>query len=232
MKVIIPCWIINEKLIELTRNTVESLGKDVELILIDNGSPMGGGMLRELANVYIRNKENLGYARAVNQGLKLCDKSETVAVVNNDTRISEGWQNVANEILENPLVMSVHFKMIPYEEPFKLGDKVWITGKERWCTNSFFVMRNCGLFDEGFLNSYEDWDIHARMYTKGFKTAYTNKAAYQHLDSFTQQFRPDRNENDKKNKEHFIEKYNEEPEAMWNRLFPDQMNQDYRGGFE
>ncbi len=226
-----PCWLVSEELIQLTKNAIESLG-DGELIIIDNGSPMGGGMLREAADIYIRNKENLGYAKAVNQGLKLCDKSETVAIVNNDTRVSEGWQKVAIDILEDPLVMSVHFKMIPYDEPFNLGDKVWITGKERWCTNSFFVMRNCGLFDENFLNSYDDWDLHARMYIKGFRTAYTNKAAYQHMYSSTQALIPDRNENDIKNKKYFIKKYEEEPEVMWQKLFPDQMSQDYRKGFE
>jgi len=231
MKAIIPCWLINEDLINLTKSAVNSLG-EVELIVIDNGSPMGGGLLRELADVYIRNKENKGYAIAVNQGLKLCEKSETVAVVNNDTRVSEGWEKVATEILEDPLVMSVHFKMIPYDEPFNLGDKVWITGKERWCTNSFFVMRNSGLFDENLLNSYDDWDQHFRMYQKGFKTAYTNKAAYQHMDSFTQQFNPDRVEINKKNLEYFIKKHGDTPENLWQKMFPEQMSQDYRKGFE
>ena len=231
MKTIIPCWLITEQLKELTQNTVNSLG-ETELIIVDNGSPLGGGYLREIADVYIRNKENLGYAKAVNEGLRLCDQGELVAVANNDIRVSEGWQKIAEEIMQDPLVMSVHFKMIPYNEPFSLGDKVWITGKERWCTNSFFVMRNCGLFDENFLNSYDDWDLHYRMYQKGFKTAYTNKASYQHMDSFTQQFVPDRNENDIKNKEYFVKKHGDLPEKLWEKMFPLQMSEDYRGGFE
>lgn len=231
MKVIMPVWLINEDLVQLTKNAVGSLGK-VELIIIDNASSMGGGLLREMADVYIRNKENLGYAKAVNQGLKLCEHAESVAIANNDIRVSPNWQEVSEEILKDPLVMSVHFKMVPYYAHYLTGDKTWITGKERWCTNSFFVMRNSGLFDENFFNSYDDWDLHARMYAKGFRTAYTNKAAYQHMDSSTQQFIPDRTENDKKNREYFIKKYGEEPEAMWARLFPDQMSQDYREGFE
>ena len=231
MKVIMPCWLINEDLVNLTRSAVDSLGK-CELIIIDNGSPMGGGMLRDMADVYIRNKENLGYAKAVNQGLKLCGKSESVAIANNDIRVSKGWEDIATEILEDPLVMSVHFRMTPYDEPFNPGDKVWITGKERWCTGSFFVMRNSGLYDENFLNSYDDWDMHLRMYRKGFKTAYTNKAVYQHRDSSTQQFIPDRNANDTGNREYFILKHGGEPEKIWQEMFPEQMNQNWREGFE
>lgn len=231
MRVIIPCWLINENLVELTRNAINSLETE-ELIIIDNGSPVAGGLLRESASIYVRNKENLGYAKAVNQGLKLCDKGEILAVSNNDVRVSEGWEQVAKEIMKDEKIASLHFKMIPYDEPFKLGDKIWISGKERWCTNSFFVMRNSGLFDENFLNSYDDWDLHYRMYQKGFKTAYTNKVAYQHMDSFTQQFIPERKDIDVKNREYFIKKHGDEPEKLWKEMFPEQMSQDYRGGFE
>lgn len=231
MRVIMPCWLINEDLITLTKSAVESLG-EVKLIIIDNGSPIGGGFLREKADIYIRNQTNKGYAIAVNEGLNLVQRTKPVAIANNDIRVSEGWQKVAEEILEDPLVMSVHFKMIPYDEPFNLGNKVWITGKERWCTGSFFVMRNCGLFDENFLNSLDDWDIHLRMYKKGFKTAYTNKAAYQHHDSFTQKLIPQRTENNAKNLEYFVYKHGDTPENIWLKMFPDQMSQNWREGFE
>lgn len=225
---------INEQLIELTRDAVASIRatSDSEIIIIDNGSPMGGGMLRELADLYILNKTNLGYARAVNQGLKLCDRDELVCVSNNDIRVAPNWQEIAIDIMKDPKVATVHYRMIPYDQPFNAGDKVWITGKERWCTGSFFVIRNRWLFDENFLNSYDDWDMHKRMYDEGFKTAYTNKSEYQHMDSFTQQFRPDRNDNDVQNKEYFIKKHKGIPEELWMKMFPEQMIQDYRGGFE
>lgn len=226
-----PCFILNEDLKVLTQSAIDSLG-DVDLIIIDNASPVGGGYLREVAHTYIRNQNNKGYAVAVNQGLKLCDKSEAVAVINNDIKISKGWQEVATEILEDPLVMSVHFKMIPYNQPFNLGNKTWITGKERWCTNSFFVMRNCGLFDENFLNSYDDWDIHLMMYQAGFKTAYTNKASYQHIDSSTVKLLSEREERNTKNRDYFIKKHGDTPENIWLKMFPDQMNLPYREGFE
>lgn len=224
-----PVWSLDQRFINLTENAVNSLGK--EITIIDNGSTFGAGQLREWADPYVRNRENRGYAIAVNQGLKL-SKDKIVAIANNDIRVSEGWEDIALDILRDPLVMSVHFKMIAYDELFNLGDKVWITGKERWCTNSFFVMRNNELFDENFLNTYDDWDLHLRMYQNGFKTAYTNKASYQHMDSFTQQFTSDRESINSKNRDYFIKKYGDNPENIWLKMFPEQMNQDYRKGFE
>ena len=231
MKVIMPVYNVDERFINLTDLAMLSL-RPCDLTIVDNASTIGGGQLREWADTYVRNKTNLGYARAVNQGLKLCDKGELMAVANNDIRVSPGWDEVAKEILEDPLVVSVHFTMIPYEQPFNLGDKVWTTGKERWCTGSFFVMRNWELYDENFLNSYDDWDMHLRMYKAGLRTAYTNRAQYQHMNSFTQVIIPDRERVDGNNRNYFIMKHGDTPENIWTKLFPDQMAQDYQGGFE
>jgi GT2 family glycosyltransferase len=215
----------------MTENAIESIRPE-HLIIIDNASPVGGGQLREWADTYVRNKENLGYAKAVNQGLKLSPTAELIAICNNDIRVSPDWEPIAKEIMKDLSIMSLHFTMLPYDQPFNLGDKIWKTGKERWCTGSFFVMRNSGLFDENFVNSYDDWDIHYRMYQKGFKTAYTNKVQYQHMNSFTQIMIPQREEQDKKNREYFIQKHGDTPENLWMKMFPDQMDQDYQGGFE
>ena len=103
MDVIMPVFILDHETLQLTEAAIESLG-DVNLILIDNGSLFGGGKLREWADVYIRNRENLGYAKAVNQGLKLADMM--VAVANNDIIVSPNWKEVAYEALREPGVRS------------------------------------------------------------------------------------------------------------------------------
>ena len=227
IKVIMPCWIINEELLTLTQSAVESLG-DVELIIIDNGSPMGGGYLRSVASTYIRNKENLGYARAVNQGLKLCNKGELVCVSNNDIRVSDKWQEIAKEIMKDEKVGSVHFRMIGYNEPFTKGENNWIGGKERWCTSSFFVVRNVQLYDENYFNSYDDWDWWLKLRQKGYLQAYTNIAQYQHKDSFTQQFIPQRGANDTRNREYFKSKHGDYPEVLFEKEFPGELQKKWK----
>ena len=98
LSVIMPCFILNEEILVLTQNAIDSLG-DVHLIIIDNASPAGGGLLRDRADLYIRNKSNLGYAIAVNEGIKL-SKNEFIAIANNDIRVSKNWQEVTQEIIK------------------------------------------------------------------------------------------------------------------------------------
>jgi GT2 family glycosyltransferase len=230
IKVIMPCYNINESLVDLTRDAIYSLKPD-HLTIIDNNSSFGAGFMREVADVYIKNKTNLGYAKAVNQGLNIHRFGELMAVANNDIVVSSNWKEVTEEIMKDKNIVSLHFKMVPYNGFLTVGDDVWVTGKERWCTGSFFVMRNYFRFDERFLNSYDDWDIHLRMYQKGYHTAYTNKAVYKHLDSATQVLIPGREEQDRKNRDYFFKKHGDTPENIWMKMFPDQMKQDYRLGF-
>jgi GT2 family glycosyltransferase len=223
VNVIMPVWAIDEDTVKLTELAVESLrSAPIKLIIIDNGSTIGGGLMRHWADVYIRNKENLGYARAVNQGLMLC-RNKTVAIANNDIRVSPNWWEVAQEALELYNVRSVHFRMIPYEQFFNPGNETWATGKERWCSSSFFVVRTKQLYDEHFLNSLDDLDFWRRFRDEGRKTAYTNRAEYQHLDSWTQQKIGTRGENDAENLAYYIQKWGEHPDAWLERKYPEQM---------
>lgn len=220
-----PVYAMDETVINLTENAVNSL-RGFNLIIIDNGSPVGGGLLREWADVYIRNKTNLGYARAVNQGMKI--SGSIVAVANDDIRVSPDWWRVAGKIIEDDKIGSVHFRMIPYEQPFNPGNETWKTGKERWCTSSFFVVRNIQLYDENFLNSCEDWDFWYRMRAKGFTTAYTNKAEYQHMDSFTKLKMPDDIEQDRKNREYYISKWGKSQDEQFEEMFPGELAKSWK----
>ncbi len=200
--VIMPCYILNEELITLTQNAVTSLGDNINLIIIDNASPLGGGYLRSVSDIYIRNQTNLGFARAVNQGLRLT-KTKYIAIANDDIRISPNWQEVTKEVFKDNNTYSCHFRMTDYEIPFEYGHGVWYGGKERWCTSSFFVIKSYHpfLFDENYLNSYEDWDYWKRVRDEGFTQAYTNKAVYQHHHSYTQKLILQREENNKRSME-------------------------------
>ena len=173
MDVIIPAYMLDEAKRDYLRSACYTF-KGHRLIIIDNGSPMGGGEMRELADIYIRDKVNIEFAGAVNQGLKLA--GEIVCVANDDIRVPPQWEEVALDILKDSTVGSVHFRMIPYDQPFNPGNETWTTGKERWCTTSFFVMRNKQLFDENFKSGCEDWAYWYEFRELGYKTAYTNKA--------------------------------------------------------
>jgi GT2 family glycosyltransferase len=227
--VVMPVWSSDDQTIQVTRAAIDSIragAPDCRVILVDNGSTVGGGALREMADLYVRNKENLGYAKAVNQGLGLATKF--VAVANNDIRVSPNWWEVSKEIHKLSWVGSVHFRMIPYEQEFNLGSNTWLEGKERWCSSSFFVMKNYQRYDSGFFNSLDDWDFWRRYREDGYLTAYTNKAEYQHLDSYTQEKISSRSENDKKNREYYFKKWGEYPEEWLERTYPEQLKEPWR----
>ena len=227
-----PVYITMPETLMLTQMAIASLG-EVDLCIVDNGSIMGGGWLRSVANTYIRNKENLGYAKAVNQGLKL-SKNILIAVANNDIRVSSNWQKVAREVFITPQVYSCHFKMTDYDTPFTYGDKIAYTGKERWCTSSFFVINTEQVlfyYDENFLNSYDDWDYQRTVRLAKFITAYTDKASYQHQHSHTQQLISGREETNKRNSTYFQEKWGDTAENLFAKDFPDQMLINYWEGF-
>ena len=223
MRIIIPVWLKDADLVSLTENTINSLREnDVKITIIDNASPMGGGLMRELADEYVRNPTNLGYAKAVNQGLKL-HLSEVVAISNNDVRVPKQWLPVAEDILKDTNVCSVHFRMIPYDQPFNPGNDTWVGGKERWCSSSFFVVWAGRLYDEHFLNSYDDWDYWKTWRDAGFKQAYTNKAEYQHLDSSTVNRIEKHKVINKENKEYFKKKWGKYPEVDFAESYAEQL---------
>ena len=223
-----PVWLKDPDLVSLTENAVKSLREnDIQLTIIDNGSPLGGGALREWADLYIRNPVNLGYARAVNQGLQM-HFGDVVAIANNDIRVSPNWKEVAEEILKDKEVCSVHFRMIPYDQPFNPGQDTWVGGKERWCSSSFFVVRAEHFYDENLLNSYDDYEYWYRWRKSGYKQAYTNKSEYQHLDSSTVQRLPEHTEENKKNYEYYKEKHGEYPDIQFAKEFPDQLKEQWK----
>lgn len=235
MKVIMPVHVANEEILKLTQEAIASLKlvEDVPVIIIDNGSEMGGGYLRFVSHIYIRNKENLGFAKAVNQGLKVVD-DEYVAIVNNDIRVSPNWLQVANDVLLEPKTYSCHPRMTEYDIPFDYGTDTVYKGKERWCQGSFFVLRRLEpiFYDEEYLNSYDDWDFFQQIRSKGYKTAYTDKACFQHAHSTTQKLIPQREDNNFKNREYFKKKWGEYAEDLFNKDYFDQMKVPYAEGFK
>lgn len=239
LSIIIPCYIKNEELLQLTKNAIHSFREadlpDYELILIDDGSPMGSGYLREEADTYILHKKNCGFIKSVNDGLRIA-RGEYAVVANNDIRVAPNFFKVSEEILKSDFwIFSVHPRMLFYDDPIEYGEKTYVTGRERWCQSSFFVIKRvpCN-FPEHFKGTggaYEDWFFWAERRKLHNKTAYTTKTCFQHKDSSTTQTVGEQSKHHKENAELFKKEFGDYPEDYLAKLYPDQMAEDWRSFF-
>jgi len=219
--VVIPTY--NEKeLLEKSINSIlESKGDLVEeIIVVDNGSMDG---TRDLVQNYnskfkirlIRNSRNLGFARAVNQGIQAA-KKEHVVVMNNDLKLDNKWFEITNESIKRTgskdKVASWFGKVLNYD-----GKKIESTGLIYWLKGKAFnrgngkdndpdkyareeyifgpsasiavykksALMKVGLFDEDFFAYEEDVDLAIRLFNNGWKTRYLPGAISYHLGGAT-----------------------------------------------
>jgi len=190
--IIIPVW----DQLALTRRCLEAVRQKTRvpyrLILIDNGSgEETRKYLESLARgaawkgVLVRNEKNLGYIKAINQGLKI-STSPYVCLLNNDIVVTEGWLERMLEFArshpEAGLVNCLQNNDPGLRIPQDLEDFARSRVKDRgqWmeldhCTGGCLVIRReviqqIGYLDEAFGEGYwEDNDYSRRAQKAGFR---------------------------------------------------------------
>ena len=207
--------------VELTQQCLVHLeevtkGLTYEVIVIDNGSTDDtpvflaslGGDVR-----IIRNEENLGFAKACNQGAREA-KSRYLVFLNNDTIPKDGWlQALVDEVEANPDVAVVGSKLL-YPDgkiqhagvafsrtgftPYHIyggfpADHPAVNQRREYqavTAACMLIRRNCfegvGGFDEGFHNGFEDADLCLRIREKGGKIIYQPHSVLYHLEGQTE----------------------------------------------
>jgi glycosyltransferase involved in cell wall biosynthesis len=190
----------------LISNTPEDL---YEVILVDNASSDGTAEL--LASLegdvqVIRNPENMGFARACNQGAALA-RGQYVIVLNNDTLPQPGWlEALIAEADADPSVGLVGCKLL-YPDTGKVQHAGigWIDGLPDhpfrhadaqapevnqvrdldMVTGACMLIRRdvferVGGFDDGFLNGAEDIDLCLQVRRAGYRVRYTPESVLFH----------------------------------------------------
>jgi O-antigen biosynthesis protein len=205
----------------IIKNTI---GVEYELVLIDNGSDeetkkwlegfnnsccnsMTG--LERLRATLIRNDENLGFPKAVNQGIAAAG-GDTIVILNNDVIVSPDWlTNLLwhlgnnNVQLIGPCTNSISgpqqtfFKLYQDEKEF-YNVAIEFNSKKRgkmkkWHRLVAFclvfkseVVEKIGTFDEGFSpGNFEDDDFCIRAIYDGFKCGIAEDVLVHHFGSVT-----------------------------------------------
>ncbi|MBU4535828.1 MAG: glycosyltransferase family 2 protein [Euryarchaeota archaeon] len=159
----------------------------------------------------IENQENLGFAAAVNQGIK-ASNSEYIFLLNNDVQLeAETIYNLLKCIKKDENIFAVSSKIIQYHDPNKMddaGDEYTILGWTRRvgygkspdkyvqereifsaCAAASIYRRSIldeiGYFDENFFAYMEDVDLSYRARIHGYKCWYCPEAVVYHVGSGT-----------------------------------------------
>lgn len=213
VSVIIP----NYNGIEFLETCFESINiqKNIkEVIIVDNGSQ--DRSIEFIKNNYpqfilIKNKTNLGFAKAINQGIATAT-GEYVFLLNNDMELEKNCISNLLKCIENDhQSFSASSKMIQYYERDKIddaGDEYSLLGwtkrvgygkaQENYnqkrnifsaCAGASIykksILEDIGYFDENFFAYMEDVDLGYRARIHGYQNIYCPKAVVYHVGSGT-----------------------------------------------
>ena len=200
--VVMPHFIINEHVAQLSREAIESFRKTSDSIIIscDDASPYDTEYLRDMSDIYIRNKENKGFAGNCNVGFNwILDNVKedcNVVCVNNDIEVYDGWLEEFESKLDFTkarIIGGIGFRFKGHF-PEKITARYISTGGylDDWMFPGGFymirksVLEDYGLYDEGFKHGgYEDIDIFKRWVDNGEQLVITPKVAYWHEEGAT-----------------------------------------------
>jgi GT2 family glycosyltransferase len=175
------------------RRCLESIrahSSQYRLIFIDNGSPEFGRLepeIRRHPHLLIRNTENLGFVRAVNEGL-WTSAAERIVILNNDTEVAPRWL----ETLDSALLGNVGLA-----GPRTNAPKCW-QGAWRGRSGTFLlpqtamlaffcvmirrdVIQRVGYLDQQFGVGFGDDDDYChRAHRVGFRLAFVSSLLIRH----------------------------------------------------
>ncbi|MBI3806647.1 MAG: FkbM family methyltransferase [Nitrospirae bacterium] len=232
--IVIPVW--NKR--ELTEQCLSELarvtsGISYEVIVVDNHSTDDTlNFLDQLSGdvQIIRNSENLGFAKACNQGARAA-RGRFLIFLNNDTIPLDNWLTaLVAEVTSHPNVGIVGSKLL-YEDdtiqhagvvfsreglmPYHLyrhvhRDHPAVNQRRTFqsVTAACMLIRReifeaAGGFDEGFQNGFEDVDLCLKVKDNGWQIVYQPLSVLYHLESQT----PGRKTQDQANALRFISRW-------------------------
>lgn len=182
--IVMPVFLREDAHKQVVLNTLESIKKnssECEIIIIDDGSTLLTGFLRDFADIYIRHKTNMGIAPSWNDG-KNVSRGEYVVFVNDDILVPEKWLEAMawifypdmkpNAGVAAPKGAGPTVKPYVFHGPEDAGLAKADINQKFYPGYCFMLKRDRFFedFDEQFIPfNYEDTDYWERMTRKGFE---------------------------------------------------------------
>ncbi|MBN1354210.1 MAG: glycosyltransferase family 2 protein [Candidatus Omnitrophica bacterium] len=217
--IIIPVW--NEP--ESTKKCIDRLKActryPYSLIVIDNGSNgPTRRYLESLKNLFsefflIRNDTNLGFVKAVNQGMKV-SQSPYLCLLNNDAYVTDNWLTFLVETLEscpdNAGLASPTSNDFNRTSPDGArGEWQELDSCKGFCMLiKKEVITKLGFFDEIFeIGYFEEKDFSRRAVEAGYKCIRAKSSFVEHIDRLSFDRLPHRNDIFKKNEKTYNKRW-------------------------
>lgn len=218
--IIIPVYLNSYPVFHYTGHCIGSIREHTnrvktpyEIIFVQNGSREEGGVVEEFnqpsykqihCEKFIANKKNLGYAKAVNQGIRIAE-GEYIAIINNDTMVFDHWLEDMQEALNNglDLVMAQPMYGMPFARAIEANQfREEALGKSvSECFDAFRdfscvltkqeVFQKVGLFNEAFFAYGEDLDLIRRIEKASGRVASTKRTRIYHCIGATSSSMPE-----------------------------------------
>lgn len=219
--------------LDYTKRCLESIVKwtepPFELIIVDNASSDGTReFLKTVPATVITNEENLGCAKAWNQGVR-ASRGDPIAILNNDILVTPGWLNGLRRFMaqEGHGIVSpaareglLDYDLESYARDFTARCHA-ASRRELYGACMVIARRvfdRAGLFDEAFgYGGCEDVDFHWRACEAGFTIATTGSVLIHHFSMVTQSsiVRTERRSYSEHNLRHFTSKWHRTVRGNW-----------------
>uniref|UniRef100_A0A6M3LAC2 Putative glycosyltransferase n=1 Tax=viral metagenome TaxID=1070528 RepID=A0A6M3LAC2_9ZZZZ len=196
LSIIIPIYILDEKLADLTYKCIESIVKytdDYELIIIDNKPDAivnGSTSAKEftcLADIYIANEKNIGNGSAWNQGASLAN-GKYICFMDNDVEVHKGWAKPLLKILKEDEKVAVAFPLSKNKEDDdyfeRLAGFCWVIRKNTFNKINTKIDKGYRIQDWGLAN-FEDTSFYMSCKLKGYTLKCANNSKVDHYSRAT-----------------------------------------------
>ena len=175
---IVPVYTIDQETEDLCRDALRTIVQTdlpIELIVVDDGSTFRSDeFMRDNADLYIRHRQNRGYAGAVNSGLKAA-RGEQIFIMSSDVRMPPNWLEPLVRIMEEDKTIG---GISPTAGSPGIIACTWGMRRD--------VFERVGLFDEQYKQGYyEDTDYYWRIKKLGLKLRYIPEVKIWHAGGAT-----------------------------------------------
>ncbi len=215
LSVVVVNWNRRELLRACLRSLMKQTKVQFRLIVVDNGSTDGSAEMVSSefpAAVLIRNRKNLGFCQANNQGIRAAG-GERIALLNNDAEAEPEFLFELERVFDgDDEIGMAAAKIVMFSDPRRIdkaGHLIWPDGQNRgrgtgaWDAGQFeqqeevlwpdgcgamyrrSMLDEIGGFDEDFFAYGDDAELGLRARIAGWKCIYNPRAVVRHHHSST-----------------------------------------------